>query len=406
MRTLYLDCFAGISGDMFLGAMLDLGISPEDLTGRLSALGLDNFELTAAKTLKNGIGGTKTTVRLLREEQQHRHLSDILKIIDNCPLPAPVKEKSTAVFRNLAAAEAKTHNISVDRVYFHEVGATDAIVDIVGAILALDMLGIEQVFCSPLPLGAGFVECAHGILPLPAPAVLELLKGIPAKACDIEGETVTPTGAALALTLAADFGPMPSMEVRSIGYGAGQADRRIPNLMRVVLGDTIPQTERAQQPGVNYPSGLEEDFLTVIEANIDDINPEFYEYIIPQVLSAGAVDVWLTPVIMKKGRPAQVISCLADDNKLAGVIETLLAETTTLGVRTYPCRRFKLAGETVTVETEYGPVTVKVGRHPSTRAIMNIAPEWNDCKDTALKTGVPAKIVYDAAKAGAWMKVK
>ena len=399
MKTLYLDCFAGISGDMFLGVLLDLGVPLDELSSRLAGLNLEGYSLTAEKVLKNGICGTKATVSILHKQKHFRRLPDIVSIINKSTLPGSVKEKSAAVFNNLAAAEAKIHGISLSQVHFHEIGAIDAIIDIVGTVAALDILGVNEVLCSPLPLGAGFVECAHGILPLPAPAALELLKGVPTTACSINGETVTPTGAALVKTLAADFKPMPQMKILTVGYGAGNADREIPNLLRAVLGEA-GSSHNCCLDATPYT----EDFLSVIEANIDDMNPEFYDYIIPALFTAGAVDVYLTPVIMKKGRPAQVVTCLVSNDKMNGVVSTLLTETTTLGVRTFICHRYKLARETIAVQTPYGQVTVKLGRHPGTGQVTNIAPEWEDCKDIAAKNQVPVKTVYDIAKAEAYKK--
>lgn len=397
MKTLYLDCFAGISGDMFLGALFDLGVSPVELTEKLAVLNVHNYRISAEKTVRNGISATQATVTLLNKETSNRHLSGILKIIDESGLPGSVRQKTAAVFLSLAEAEAKIHNISPEQIHFHEVGAVDAIVDIAGTITALEMLGVEQLACSPLPLGSGFVQCAHGTLPLPAPAVLELLKGIPTQTCSVKGETVTPTGAALVRTLSGSFGPMPSIYVQSVGYGAGKADREIPNLLRVVLGESAPAADAPEGPG-----NLLEDCLFVAEASIDDMNPEFYDYIMPLLLAGGAVDVFITPIIMKKGRPANIITCLAAENKMDQVIHILVSETTTLGVRTYPCRRYKLSREMVTVETGHGPVRVKLGLHPLTQRVINLAPEWEDCKALAEKTLIPVKLIYDLAKSGAY----
>lgn len=390
MKTLYLDCFAGISGDMFVGALIDLGISLEHLSGLLAGLGISNYRLSAEKVQKNGITGTKFTVLVTDEGRCHRHMSDIEDIVNKSGLPQHIKDRSLRVFKNLAAAEAKIHGIPPEKVHFHEVGAVDSIVDIIGTIVALDLLDVEKIISSPLTLGSGFVTCAHGVIPLPAPATLELLTGIPTKTCTIEGETVTPTGAALVKTLCQDFGPMPSMRISNVGYGAGQADRKIPNLMRAVLGEAEPE---------NSPSGFINDFITVIEANIDDMNPEFYEYIFSLLFSEGAVDVYLSSVIMKKGRPGQVLTCLAPEEKVKALVQILLTETTTLGVRTFECLRHKLVRESVTVETKYGRISVKLGLHPETGETLNAAPEWEDCKEKAANSGVPVKIVYDAAKA-------
>ncbi len=390
MRTLYLDCFAGISGDMFLGALTDLGISLDDLTTSLAGLDLPDYHISLEKVQKNGISGTKFFVHVNEKGFNHRHLSDIKNIIIKSTLPKQVKTASVQVFENLAAAEAKIHGISPEEVHFHEVGAIDSIIDIIGTIIALDLLSIKKIMCSPLPLGFGFVDCAHGILPLPAPAALELLTGIPTKKCDIEGETVTPTGAALIKTLCQEFGPIPSMQISKIGYGAGTADRKVPNLLRAVLGEIEQES---------YPSDLDSDLTTVIEVNIDDMNPEFYEHILSQLFSKGALDVYLTPVIMKKGRPGQVLTCLAPKNNTKPLVDILFSETSTLGVRTYTTNRFKLFREIVTVDTIYGTIKIKLGRRTGSSDILTAAPEWEDCKEIARLNNIPAKAVYDIAKA-------
>lgn len=390
MKVLYLDCFAGVSGDMFLGALTDLGIGLDELSTALAGLGLSSYHLEVKKVLKNGISGTRFLVHVSELEHHHRHLSDIKKIINKSALPEYVKTTSIHVFDNLAVAEAKIHDISPEKVHFHEVGAVDSIIDIIGTITALDLLGVEKILCSPLPLGYGFVDSAHGTIPLPAPAAIELLSGIPTKKCDIDGETVTPTGAALIKTLACEFGSMPSMKISKVGYGAGRADRNIPNLLRAVLGET---EQNSSIPAFGA------DFVSIIEANIDDMNPEFYEHIFSLLFAKGALDVYLTPAIMKKGRPGQILTCLTPEGNLKSLIEIILAESSTLGVRTYIASRFKLFRETVMVDTDYGPIKVKIGRRSMSGDILNIAPEWEDCKEKALQYNAPAKKVYDIAKA-------
>jgi len=405
MKILYLDCFAGISGDMFLGALLDLGITVETLSEHLSALGLSGYLLSSGKTIKVGITATQATVTITGQTPAHRHLPDILDIINNSKLPSAVKEKSTKVFTAMAAAEGKIHALPPDKVHFHEVGAIDALIDIVGTITGLDILGIDQVVCSSLPLGSGFVQCAHGTLPLPAPATLELVRDLPIVSSNIIGETVTPTGAALVKTLSSSFGPMPSMEVRSVGYGAGQTDREIPNVLRAVLGEANPPDTHSKKD-ISVKNNYHEDCLTVIETNIDNMNPEFYEYIMSLLLASGAVDVYLTPVIMKKGRPGQILSCLVPPNSQAAIISLLLSETSSLGVRLFPCQRYKLEREIISVKTDYGFLSVKIGHHPGNERVMNIAPEWEDCKAAALQHNVPVKIIYDLAKFEAYKIVK
>lgn len=404
MKTLYLDCFAGVSGDMLLGALLDLGINVQTLSEQLSKLGLDGYRLSSDKTVKVGIAATKAIVELTDKSYTHRHLPDILDIINKSSLPDVIKEKSSEVFAALAAAEANIHGVPPEKIHFHEVGAIDAIIDIVGTVTALNLLGIDQVICSQLPLGSGFIQCAHGTLPLPAPATLEILLGVPTVSCDIVGETVTPTGAALVKTLSSGFGPMPSMEVQAIGYGAGQADRKVPNVVRAVLGITASPKPRSQCNTSNEDNYCE-DSLTVIETNIDNMNPEFYEHIVSLLFAAGAVDVYLTPIIMKKGRPGQILSCLVPLESQSVIINLLLRETSSLGVRLYPCHRYKLNREIISVSTDYGLISVKVGRHPGNQSVMNIAPEWEDCKAAALQSNTPVKTVYDLAKAEAYKTV-
>lgn len=403
MSTLYLDCFAGVSGDMFLGALLDLGVTVETLSEHLSELKLDGYQLYTDRVVKNGITATQVTIKLTEKAPRHRHLPDILNIISNSKLPAAVKEKSSQVFTSLAAAEAIIHGLPPEKVHFHEVGAIDAIIDIVGTVTALDLLGVDQILCSRLPLGSGFIKCAHGTLPLPAPATLELLRGVPIVSCDIFGETVTPTGAALVKSLSSGFGPIPSMDVHSIGYGAGQADREIPNVLRAVLGETAKPCSWQE---VWHGKAFCEDDLIIIETNIDNMNPEFYEHIILLLLASGAVDVYLTPIIMKKGRPGQILSCLVPQKNKSTVINILLQETSSLGVRLYPCQRYKLDREIISVPTDYGFIAVKVGRHPGSGTIMNIAPEWENVKAAALQHNAPVKIIYDLAKAEAYKTLK
>lgn len=402
MKTLYLDCFAGVSGDMLMGALLDFGVSVETLSEHLAGLSLNGYRLTSDKTVKVGITATQATVELVDTSHAHRHLPDILDIINKSNLSPAVKEKSIKVFYTLAVAEGKIHGLPPEKVHFHEVGAVDAIIDIVGTITLLDILGIEKIVCSKLPLGSGYVQCAHGLLPLPAPATLEILRGVPVVSCDINGETVTPTGAALVKTLSSEFGPMPTIEVHAIGYGAGLADRKIPNILRAVLGKTT-----TPRPGFeSLGKAFHEDNLNIIETNIDNMNPEFYEHIMSLLLASGAVDVYVTPIIMKKGRPGQILSCLVPMYSQDTIINLLLRETSSLGVRLYPCERYKLDREIISVPTAYGFISVKVARHPGTGSLMNVAPEWEDCKAVALKHNAPVKIVYDLAKAEAYKAVK
>lgn len=392
MKTLFIDGFAGVSGDMLLGALIDAGADAANIRTQLSTMPLTGYSLTTAKVVKNGISATKVYIDS-EETGQHRHLRDILHLLDSSSLSARVRERSSRVFGALAAAEAKVHNIPVERVHFHEVGSVDSVIDIVGSVLALELLGVEDIVCSPLPLGSGFVRCAHGILPLPAPAAVELLAGVPVTPCSITGETVTPTGAALVKTLSREFGRQPPMVIERVGYGAGTADREAPNVVRVILGTATEQRYSKQAS------------LWVVETNIDDMNPEFFPYIMDRCLSAGAVDIYVTPVLMKKGRPGHLLSVLCPAEPLETVADILLRESSSLGVRYYPVDRRKLLREIIPVDTRYGVINIKVGRHPDTGAVLNLAPEWEDCKEAAQGGDIPVKTVYDAAKTAAWQKI-
>lgn len=385
MRIAYFDCFAGASGDMILGALLDAGVQPEVWQGELTKLNLSGYELKIERVQKQSLTATAVRVRV-SEGGQERGLTEIEALIRASPLPTEVKETSVEVFRRLAEAEARVHGITPERVHFHEVGGVDAIVDIVGAVVGLRLLGVEAVYASALPLGHGFVDCAHGRLPLPAPATLELLRGVPVRSQDVEGELVTPTGAAILTTLAKGFGPFPPMTVERIGYGAGQRDFPFPNLLRLLVGST----------SAGLDARLET--LTLLEANIDDLNPEFYGHLMERLFTAGALDVYLTPVQMKKNRPGVLLSVACPPAKAEALAALVFAETTTIGLRRQEVQRWALARERVEVETPYGSVGVKVARLGG--KVMTASPEYEDCRRLALERGVPLKEVYAAAEAG------
>lgn len=383
MKIAYFDCFSGVSGDMTLGALLACGIDADDLRAELARLKLPGWKLEVQTTSVNGIGATDVTVALTEPQGHGRHLSDIARILEASDLADSVRGKALTVFQRLAEAEAKIHQTTPDRIHFHEVGAVDAIVDIVGACVALERLGVEAAYCSPLPMGRGFVQCAHGAIPLPAPAVLELLRGYPVYDANIEGELVTPTGAALMSTLAETFGAMPTMTLHTIGYGAGKQrfpDR--PNVLRVVLGETVEDAF----------SGAPE--IAVLETNLDDFSPQFYEPLSERLFAAGAVDVYMTPIQMKKGRPATLLTVLAPPEKAEELAGLLFTETTTLGVRFSKMRRLCVEREWVTVQTPYGPIRIKVGRWRGTETTAS--PEYEDVKAAAAAHGVPVKVVYQA----------
>ena len=388
MKIAYFDCIAGASGDMLLGAMLDAGLEVEALKENLKALHLENeFELKAQKVNKNGFGATKVDV-LLHEPYEHqhgRHLVEIESLIRKGSLTETIQEKAIGMFRRLAEVEAGIHGKLVGEVHLHEVGGVDTIVDVVGTLLGLDSLGVEQVFSSPLPLGRGFVQGAHGLIPLPAPATVALLKGIPVQGSEIEMELVTPTGALLLSTLCKAFGPIPAMTLSGQGYGAGGRDLPIPNVVRLLLG------ERSEVHG----QGTEIDTLMMLETNIDDNSAEVDGYVMEQLFASGALDVFFTPIQMKKNRPATLISILSRPEDVEKLELLLFRETSTLGVRRQSVERRCLERTSEVVDTSYGPIRVKVARLPD--GTSKRAPEFEDCKRAALAHGVPLRKVYDAA---------
>ena len=381
MKIAYFDCFAGISGDMTIGALLDAGFEFEKLKSELKKLHLEGYELKAEKTERNHIGGTKFSV-LYQEDHSHRHLKDIVEMIQKSELSSKVQEQAIKIFTNLAEAEAHIHGTTVDKIHFHEVGAIDSIVDIVGILICLEGLEIEQVYSSRIHVGSGFVECQHGKMPLPAPATANLLKKIPTYSKGIESELTTPTGAAFLSSLCEKFGPLPYIETRSIGYGAGsRVLPDIPNLLRVYIGDRQESFER--------------DEATLIQANIDDMNPEIFEYVSNLILQEGAFDVYMAPVIMKKNRPGTVLNILTPEEKKENILSILFAETTTLGVRMNQVIRKRIMREILKVKTKFGDIKVKIGREKE--KILNIAPEYESCKKIALEKNIPLKEVYRQA---------
>jgi len=376
----YFDCFSGISGDMLLGALVDVGLAIEDLRADLSKLPISGYEITAKRVTKNGISGTLVHVAT-EPTHEHRGLTDILTIINGANLPSEVTGSAKRTFERLASAEARVHGSSVEDVHFHEVGAVDAIVDIVGAYCGLQRLGVEKVFASALPLGGGWVDSAHGRLPIPAPATVELLRGVPSYGGPVEAELVTPTGAAIVTTVCEHFGAMPPMTIRALGWGAGSRDLPHPNLLRVFLGEPLDRPR--------------EQHLALIETNIDNMNPEIFGHVMDALFEAGALDVYYTPIIMKKSRPATEVSVLAEPPLVDTLSEILFRETTTLGIRVTEVGRRCLEREWHRVETDYGLVRVKAGR--LNHEIVNVAPEYEDCVRLARDHGVPAKVVYEAA---------
>lgn len=391
MKTAYFDCYSGISGNMIIGAFLDAGLPPDYLESELAKLGLSQeYHLHLKRVSKLGIGACYFDVRLHHQHHAHHHhdhdqkrgLREILALINNSDLADPVKIMAEKIFRRLAEAEAKVHQCSLEDVHFHEVGAVDAIVDVVGAAIAVHCLGITKVLASPLHVGCGTVRCAHGIMPVPAPATAELLKGVPIYSTGIQGELVTPTGAAIITTLAESFSLLPAMRIEKIAYGAGTWDLPISNTLRLYLGDLTESLP-------------EQDTVTMIEANIDDMNPELYSHVLDKLFQAGALDAFLTPIYMKKNRPGIILSVLSNLPEPGPLLDLIFKETTTLGVRMYPVRRQKLEKSHFTVQTQHGPVRVKVGK--SRDQIRNLAPEYEDCKALAENSGSPLKEIYQEA---------
>ncbi len=396
MKIAYLDTFSGISGDMTVGALLHLGLPLDAVRDAIRTLALDGVEVAAERVQRSGIDATKFHVRVHGEhpdppharpahDHVHRPYADIRALLERSTLPARVKEHALAIFRRLAEAEGRVHGVAPEGVEFHEVGALDAIVDVVGTALGLAHLGIEAVHVGTLPLGQGHTRSAHGPLPVPPPAVVELLRGRPVRLEDGTVELVTPTGAAIVAALARTE-PVPELRVDAVGYGAGDrtlSDR--PNLLRIVVGE----------PAVAVGA----DEIVVLEANVDDMNPQLFEHVIERLLAAGARDAFLVPVVMKKTRPATVLRVLAapaDRDRLAGIV---FAETSTIGVRYATWRRIVLAREEKSVETQWGTVRVKVARAPD--GTPNVAPEFEDCRRLATERGVPLKLIYQAALAAA-----
>jgi len=384
MKTLYLDCFCGISGDMTVAALLDAGASSDTILSSVNALSLEGVAASVEKVSKQGVQATQFHVGVDPEiHQPHRHLPDIIRIIDEAPLPEPVKEKAIRTFTLLGNAEAQVHGVPTEKIHFHEVGAADSIVDIIAANLALHDLKIRRVICSPLVTGSGAVKCAHGLMPVPAPATALLLCGIPWKAGDVSSELATPTGVALAKAWADSFEAMPMIKTARIGYGAGTRD--FPdraNVLRVFIGESTDAAPFLEP-------------VCVLETVIDDMNPELTALLIPQTLQAGARDAFITPILAKKGRAAHCLTVVCTRECKMDVVGAIFKNSGTLGVRIREEARYILERETRKVQTEWGQIAVKVGLLD--KAPHCIAPEFDSCHATAEKYGVTTKKVYEAA---------
>jgi len=388
MRIAYFDCFSGISGDMTIAAFLDAGLSMAELSDELKKLRLKGYKLRKSRVMRGAIAGTRfDCLTAAHGSHGHRSLKEILALIDKSALSGRAKVTAKRIFENIGAAEAKVHGIKKGQsVYLHELGALDSIIDIAGAAIAVDILGIDEVRSSAIRMGRTSAATMHGNIPIPGPATLELLKGAPVDIAEINAELVTPTGAGIVKTLSKGFGAMPRMKVSAVGYGAGSRDlEEMPNMLRVVIGEALPH--------------FKGDTVAVIEANIDDMNPQYFEYVFERLFAEGALDVFITPIQMKRSRPAFKLTALCAPADTERISAEIFAETTTIGVRLYEAGRFTLERNTVKVRTKYGPVSVKLARMPE--GGLNISPEYGDCVSAARRNKAPLKIVYEEARRAA-----
>jgi uncharacterized protein (TIGR00299 family) protein len=384
MKLAYFDCFSGISGDMTLGALIDAGFPAELLRAELKCLQVPGWEVTTEKVWKNGMAATFVRVQT-EDQQKHRSLTTILEILRNSQLAPAVRERASRIFQKLGEAEAHVHEAPIEEVHFHEVGAVDALVDIVGSCVGFHALGIERFACSPLNVGGGTAKMAHGVLPVPAPATARLLQGAPTFSNGVQRELVTPTGAAIVATLCDSFGPQPPMTVSAIGYGAGAADLEgQPNVVRIMIGESADKTSS---------TGDEE--ISIIEANLDDMNPQIYGYVLEKALSAGALDVYTTALQMKKNRPGTLLTILCRPEDTDALMSIIFAETTTFGIRSHRAQRRALPREWVNVSTTYGSVRIKLSR--SNGRILHVTPEYDDCRKLAVEKQVPLQEVISEA---------
>ena len=385
MKILSYDCFSGISGDMNLGAMIDLGVDSNYLISELEKLKLEGWMLDVVKDQRHGITGTKVTVIQTRHEQAHRHLSDIVRIIDESTLDKKTKDLSKNIFRKIADAEAAVHGTTVDKVHFHEVGAVDSIIDVTGAAICFNALNLEGVHVPYIELGSGFVMCDHGKLPVPAPATAEIIKGLPVKKGGVDFEATTPTGAAILSALVTITDPDIKIRIEKTAYGVGQKDNTdIPNLLRVFIGETFFEENRGHK-------------ALHMECNIDDMNPEFFDYISDKLFSKGISDVYLSNIIMKKGRPGVVLNVICEPEKSDVARSIIFTESTTIGIRTFEFRKDTLSRKFETLHTVYGDVTIKRSFFKDKE--VSRKPEYDDCRKIADEKAIPVKEVYNTIMA-------
>ena len=385
MRILYFDCISGISGDMALGALIHAGADIDVIRERLSSLPIEPFEIEVGSVDTHGIHATKVTVHC-GASAVVRTYANIRALLDQADLPPDAKALAQRIFRRLAVAEGVVHNREVEQVTFHEVGAVDSIVDITGTALALTMLGVERIFASAVPTGLGMIRTEHGMMPIPAPAVVELLRGVPMYSRGVPMELVTPTGAAILASTVEGFGELPRIRTEKVGYGAGTIRPDFPNVLRVLIGQDEP-AQSSDQPGASQE--------ILIETNLDDLNPELYPYVLERLLEAGAQDAWLTPIVMKKGRPAVTVSVLCDTARAEALRHLLFKETGTLGMRMTSVDKAALERDWLEVRTGSGAVRVKLGSLDG--AVVTASPEFEDCVRLAREAGVPARDIYAEA---------
>ncbi len=395
MKVLYLDCFSGISGDMLLAALIDLGVPLSVFEEVIAQLGIP-VEIKGTAVYKNGIRASQVILAEQTRQPGERSYHQLLEIVTQSNLPSHISAKVEMALLRLAQAEGAAHGVEVERVHFHELGGLDTLVDLAGAFAGISYLGVEQVCASPLPLARGTIITQHGPLPLPAPATLNLLKGAPTYGVSIEGELVTPTGAVLVTSLAGSFGPPPAARWEKIGYGAGTQEFPHPNVLRLWLGESLDHKEARETPELAF----DQDQVLVLETQVDDVNPEFLPYLRMQLEKEGALDVAFIPTMMKKGRPGIIVSILSPPDRLSSLARILFRESTAIGLRWYQAGRIKLFRTSVEVETPFGSIPVKLGfavKPNGSREYLNLAPEYEACARRALETGSSIKEVYRAA---------
>lgn len=382
----YFDCFSGISGDMTLGAFIDLGVPLKWLKAQFETLPVSGFDVSVETVTRNGICAKSVEVTI-KDDAASRNYKEIIAIIENSPLSSKVKQTSLSIFEKIARAESQIHRCPKEQVHFHEVGGIDALIDIVGAALCVDYLGLEKVIASPIPLGSGFVNCQHGTLPVPAPATLDILKGVLVYGTKIPHELVTPTGAAIIVTLAESFEKIPDMIIEKTGYGAGKRHlETLPNLLRIVMGTRPTLFEKTSD-------WHQEDRIVLVETCIDDMNPEVFGFLMERLFELGALDVYWIPIFMKKNRPATMVNVLCPEDLREPVMNCILSETTSTGVRFYPANRRMLPRESIVVNTAFGEITAK--KLIELDGSVRIVPEYEICRKIALDKKLPLRVVYD-----------